>query len=395
MVFNFLNILMLLAVVQGLLLTAFIFKKYRKLFANRFLGALIATYSIVLVYLLLDDLGLLKKYSFAIVFLVGFGLLASALNYLYVKYMVDKKAAFAKKNWLHFLPFALFEFYSFISLFIFHNKQMAFFPLQEESTLPTGFVIFNWTILIQSTIYMILSVRLLNRYARYIKDVFSSIDRITLKWLRNITYLVIFVLFIYMIENILLLWGIHVSYQFSLSCSLMAICVFIIGYLGLYKSEIFALPKIAESISQLSEMSYQSQLDKEKNNPKSEKYEKSGLAKEKAMIYLDDLLKIMEEKKPFINPDLTLNQLAEMLSMTPHNLSEVLNTQLCQNFFDFINKYRVEKVKNDLSDPEKKNIKLLSIALDAGFNSKSTFNAIFKKYTHVTPSEYRQYATGK
>jgi AraC-like DNA-binding protein len=164
--------------------------------------------------------------------------------------------------------------------------------------------------------------------------------------------------------------------------------------MGLYKSKIFAQPKIAESIGQLPEISYQSQLDNEKPAQKTEKYEKSGLDKEKASMYMDLLMRNMEEKKPYINPDLTLGQLAEMLSMSPHNLSEVLNTHLHQNFFDFINKFRVEMVKKDLVDPEKKNLKLFSIALDAGFNSKSSFNSIFKKLTGQTPSEYKKNNVG-
>jgi len=67
----------------------------------------------------------------------------------------------------------------------------------------------------------------------------------------------------------------------------------------------------------------------------------------------------------------------------------VINTRLQQNFFDFINHYRIEKVKKDLADPQKKNLKVLAIAFDAGFNSKSSFNAIFKRHTNLTPSEYR------
>ena len=98
----------------------------------------------------------------------------------------------------------------------------------------------------------------------------------------------------------------------------------------------------------------------------------------------------MEEKKPYTDSNLSLHQLAEMLDMTPHNLSEVINTGLNQNFFDFVNQYRVENVKRDVTDEQKGHLKLLSIALDAGFNSKSSFNAIFKKHTGMTPSEYRE-----
>jgi AraC-like DNA-binding protein len=98
----------------------------------------------------------------------------------------------------------------------------------------------------------------------------------------------------------------------------------------------------------------------------------------------------MEEEKPYLNPNLTLNDLSNKLGISNHNLSEILNTHLKQNFFDFVNQYRVEEVKKYLADEGNDHLTLLSIAFDAGFNSKSGFNAIFKKYIHVTPSEYRQ-----
>ena len=108
-----------------------------------------------------------------------------------------------------------------------------------------------------------------------------------------------------------------------------------------------------------------------------------------------DLIRLMETDQPFTNPELTLTQLADCLDVSPHNLSEVINTRLNQNFFDFINHYRIQKIKTDMIDPTKQHLKLLSIAFDAGFNSKSSFNAIFKKSTHMTPSEYRRQAINR
>jgi len=78
------------------------------------------------------------------------------------------------------------------------------------------------------------------------------------------------------------------------------------------------------------------------------------------------------------------------LSVSLHNLSEVINGHLNQNFFDFVNSYRVEKVKQDLEDPDKLHFTLLALAMDAGFNSKSSFNSIFKKHTGLAPSVYRE-----
>jgi AraC-like DNA-binding protein len=75
--------------------------------------------------------------------------------------------------------------------------------------------------------------------------------------------------------------------------------------------------------------------------------------------------------------------------MSTHNLSEILNTRLNQNFYDFINRYRVEEVKKRLSENDSGKFSLIAIAFDSGFNSKSSFNTIFKKLTGVTPSQFR------
>ena len=98
----------------------------------------------------------------------------------------------------------------------------------------------------------------------------------------------------------------------------------------------------------------------------------------------------MKQEKPYLDSELTLLELAGTLNVSPHNLSEAINTQLQQTFFDFVNQYRVEQVKKDLADPQKQHLTFLALALEAGFNSKSSFNTIFKKHAEMTPSEYRK-----
>lgn len=103
-----------------------------------------------------------------------------------------------------------------------------------------------------------------------------------------------------------------------------------------------------------------------------------------------DLMALMQPEKPYRDSELTLTKLADMLSVSPHNLSEVINTQVGQNFFDFVNQYRVEEVKQNLANKEMQHFTLLALGLEAGFNSKSSFNAIFKKHTGAPPSEFRK-----
>jgi len=97
----------------------------------------------------------------------------------------------------------------------------------------------------------------------------------------------------------------------------------------------------------------------------------------------------MFEEKPFLANILTLEQLAKQLEMTPRTLSNTINRHFKQNFFEFINHYRVEEAKLLLANPEHKNTTMIEVMADCGFNSKATFNTFFKKLVGSTPSQYR------
>jgi AraC-like DNA-binding protein len=124
--------------------------------------------------------------------------------------------------------------------------------------------------------------------------------------------------------------------------------------------------------------------------PPSKKYEKSTLTLERGDAYLKRLLDLMEKEKPYTDGGLTLNKLAKALAISPHHLSQMINEQLNQNFFDFINLYRIEEAKRMLVDPARKHYSVLAISEEVGFNSKSAFNAAFKKHTQMTPSDFRK-----
>lgn len=124
-----------------------------------------------------------------------------------------------------------------------------------------------------------------------------------------------------------------------------------------------------------------------KNSNKT-KYKTSGLNLEIAESIKKRLLKIMEDEKPFLESDLNITKLSYSLSISPSYLSQVINEKLERNFYDLINFYRIEEAKRRLIDPAYKNLTVLTIAYDVGFNSKSTFNTSFKKYMNLTPSQY-------
>jgi len=98
----------------------------------------------------------------------------------------------------------------------------------------------------------------------------------------------------------------------------------------------------------------------------------------------------MESQEAYLNPSLTLFELANGLDMPSIELSLFLNKSLNKNFFDFVNEYRIRKAMEILQDPNKREYTVLEILYEVGFNSKSSFNTAFKKYTKLTPTQYRK-----
>ncbi len=148
--------------------------------------------------------------------------------------------------------------------------------------------------------------------------------------------------------------------------------VYVLGYMGISQSPI---------------------LNENKLKPESRKqpgrYRKSGLTSEIAERYINTLLRHMENEKPYLDPELTLANLAEQLAIQPNHLSQIINDKLDQTFYRFVNQYRVNEAKRLLVDPDKKHLNILEIAYEAGFNSKSAFNSVFRQDTNMVPSRFR------
>jgi len=101
------------------------------------------------------------------------------------------------------------------------------------------------------------------------------------------------------------------------------------------------------------------------------------------------LKKFMEEEKPFLNPSLTIQDISKQMEIPVRELSVLINHQLGQHFYDFVNTYRIESAMTILKDSSKSKVTILEILYEVGFNSKSSFNTAFKKHTATTPTFYR------
>lgn len=376
----------ILASAQGVFLAVFIFHKHAKLFANRFLGCLILFYSLIVFDMYLGDSGFYMNFPKVRLFTLPTAFLIAPLLYLYTHYLTSSIDSMEKKDWCHFLTYLSYQIVLFPFLFKSSPNLAALFEQMDQGKMPWQFSIIYPVILIQALAYLIISLVLLQRYARRLITVFSSLDHINLAWLRNIIILLSIIVSFFFAEYIFHLFGIHLSKNYQLTSLLAAVSVYVLGYLVLLKSDEFKKPNVTATLRQMPEVAEEQIPHKHS----SLKYAKSGLSEETAKAYLGELVSLMQEEKPYRDSELTLAQLGAKLGITPHNLSQVFNSQLGQSFFDFINKHRVDDVKAAFADPRKRNLKILAIAFDAGFNSKTAFNTIFKKITGKTPSQYRQ-----
>jgi AraC-like DNA-binding protein len=169
--------------------------------------------------------------------------------------------------------------------------------------------------------------------------------------------------------------------------------VYAIGYKGLRQPEVFRYETAEYPVMKRPELVASSPgKPDEPDEPASSarRYERSGLSDIEARKLKTSLLAVMDSEKPWRDSELTLAMLAERLDSTPHKLSEVLNAEIGATFYDFVNGYRVREVQRRIKAGDARALKMLALALDAGFASKSTFNQAFKKHTSQTPSGFRQ-----
>nr|WP_246848941.1 helix-turn-helix domain-containing protein [Aquimarina sp. U1-2] len=118
------------------------------------------------------------------------------------------------------------------------------------------------------------------------------------------------------------------------------------------------------------------------------KYEKSGLTQSLSLELKSKLLYLLKEEKIYKQNDISLQKLSDLLDTTRHNTSQIINEHFDLNFFELMNKYRIEEATELLKQEKHKNFNIIDVAYEVGFNNKVTFNRSFKKYNQITPSEY-------
>jgi AraC-like DNA-binding protein len=284
---------------------------------------------------------------------------------------------------LHFVPFLFFFIFSLVLV----NKPVVPADLSRfllADRFQTHRLVFGVWFFISIITYGIIIFILIARHQRKIKDLFSyKSERINLQWLKvlSITFYVAYnIVFITASLNVFDLFNAFDPLTFSFAG--LTFMAFAISFYGIRQPMIFNNRNTLNQNFKIGEASAEVE--------RSSMYERSGLMTEYIGRIKQKIEEYFENDKPYLNGDLTLQDVASHLNLPKHHLTQVFTMGIGKNFYTYVNDFRLAEVKSRLKDPAYKNFSLLAIAFDSGFNSKTSFNTLFKKYTGLTPSEYQR-----
>jgi len=300
----------------------------------------------------------------------------------YINFVTGKSTKFHYRYFIHLLPLIIIlipyvrymssgadvRFYHYIGNSDFLNKALVF--------------MWDWA----TPAYFLVILFLIRAHKNQVRNYFSNLYKKDLKWAKYLTggffiYMIIGFALIYASEIVPLNLGVNLNH---ISIIVLEIYILGIGIYGYKQEQIFSESNYLEIQKNYLQSSLLQFIEKEK------KYEKSGLTRDEQNAISAQLQTFMKEEKPYLDCDFTIGDLAEKLSTSVHKLSQVINEEFNQNFYEFINRYRIEEIKQYLHNPRYDHLKIMSLAYDCGFNSKSAFYAAFRKITDETPTEYRK-----
>jgi AraC-like DNA-binding protein len=359
--------------VQGVFLSFFLLKTERgHLAGNKVLACYLGLLSY---YLLVPEL--VRNYyetlphllgtTFPLLYLIGPGI------YLYTHIILEPRKITFRKFSLHLIP-AIVSLVYFIPFFIqSKTDKLEFLKSMRLNGLSFDFALFWMVACAHIILYNFLSYRKVHHHNHELKNFYSKIESIRLGWLQYLSLWSFILWSLYFIGYCLVLLKVELDPLGSIDKIFSIALTFFIYYLSyeaMNNAEVFP-GSILSAIPNIKSV-------------------RSNLSAEKRMEYVDRLSSFMNSHKPYLNSTLTLEELAKMIDLSPRLLSQIINEEHKQSFFDYINSQRVEEVKKKLIDRNNNHLTIVALAMDSGFNSKSTFNEVFKKLGGVTPSVFKK-----
>ncbi|HMC57337.1 MAG TPA: helix-turn-helix domain-containing protein [Gemmatimonadaceae bacterium] len=362
---------------QGILLACVLVAHRKNRTANRLLAALMVSFSLYLGSSAIEFAGLVR----ALPHFIGVGyqtpLVFGPLVYLYAVAASDRSWRFTRRTALHFVPLAVSVAATAHIYMMSGAEKLALYDRIVAGDVPTVLVVLDPLKYVSGIAYSAATVLYLRAHRRRVEDSYSNTARVNLVWL---LWLAGAGAAIWLLATVLRIADVGVRDEHVTLA--IALLVYSIGYAGLKQPEVFRY--------ETAEYPVPVRLVAAEPPASPPRYERPALADGEAAQLERRLIEVMESERPWADSELTLSDLAARLDSTPHKLSELLNAQIGKSFYDFVNGYRVREVQRRIQAGEARTRKMLALALDAGFASKSTFNEAFKKHTLQTPSDFRQ-----
>jgi AraC-like DNA-binding protein len=383
---DWIQIAAVVGALQGLLLACVLLAQQSNRTANRILAVLMIAFTIYLASGVYYGAGIVKLFPHFFGVSYQMPWVFGPLVYLYAVAASDRSWRFTRKTLLHFAPVTINVIATLPYYVMSGAEKLAMLDRWIHGQIPLQLVILDPFKYVIGLSYSIATIVYLRRHRKRIENSYSNTARVNLRWL---LFLSTATFGIWLLATSLKLSGVRTRVRDDHISLAMAVLVYAIGYKGLRQPEVFRHETAEYPVPKRLDAGTPPLPPVEAETPSS-RYERSGLGDVEAERLKASLLAIMDAERPWKDSELTLADLAARLNSTPHKLSEVLNAQIGQTFYDFVNGYRVREVQRRIQAGEARALKILALAMDAGFASKSTFNQAFKKHTSQTPSDFRQ-----
>ncbi len=373
------------AALQGIFLTYLIAHNKRRDTKSIVLGALTLVLSISLLGGVYGLSGYYKNFPHFTNVADPLFLLYGPLLFIYIFVLTHNRLP--KHFFLHGIPFLAYLI-SFIPFYLQSGEEKIKFAefVFLNNEVPFKALLMQLARVVYLGIYIVICLWLVKKYERRINDNFSNIEKISLNKAKITLYFFLIALLVSIVSFIL---GYQLSYSYNISNNIIGLFVGIIIYALAYATWNKKSVDEAELFNATPQGIHRSKNDFG-THEKAKGRSVFVLNDEQLDEYSSRLKNAIEADKVFTENEISLTELSNKISIQPYQLSEVISRVYGESFFDFINRYRIEEIKTRLEDPKSDSYSLLGIAMDCGFNSKSSFNSAFKKFTGVTPSEYRK-----
>jgi len=361
---NLLSSVVFFLIANGIFATVILGLKRENRSANKYLCTLVFLLSLWLCHTFFQVSSLYGQnpdlYFLPIYFSLGFG----PLIYLYTRRLTGHRFQFSYRQAFHFIPVLIqFVFYLFLQSKNYAFRREFWFEIHRPYSYDIELALSFLSLLI----YLALSRKLIKEYKERVENSFSETEQVALQWLNQL-HVVLFILsFIWFNETLgRLVWNFYPETPFS---------ALTIGFVILF----IAIGAIVQK-----DLTFTRNHIDDLNPYPAVPNELNAISRQE----IERIESVLIQKELFLIPDITLRDFSEHVGLSPRETSYLINKGLNMSFIDFINRYRINRFKELATNKEYGHLSLLGIAYESGFNSKSTFNRVFRKMEGKSPSAF-------